>query len=122
MTALGGEMLGVRDFFAPMRSLVGADESEHGYAAFISYSHRGDGDLATVLQDRLQTFGRVWFRRRARRVFRDDTNLSAAPRLWVSIQTALEQSEWLIVLASHAAAESEWVRREVGWWLTHRSP
>jgi WD40 repeat protein len=115
-------MPGVREFFAPMRSAVGTDEPEDGYAAFISYSHESDREPAAVLQNLLERFGRVWFRRRARRVFRDDTNLSAAPQLWGSILRALEQSEWMIVLASRAAARSTWVRREVGWWLQNRSP
>ena len=29
---------------------------------------------------------------------------------------------WLVLLASPQAAASEWVNREVSWWLTHRSP
>ena len=111
----------LREFFAPVGSLARAHESEDGYSAFISYSHGSDRDLATVLQAELQKFGRVWYQRRARRVFRDDTNLTASPQLWGSIREALEQSEWLIVLASPAAARSPWVEQEIGWWLKNRS-
>ncbi len=59
---------------------------------------------------------------RALRVFRDKTGLSASPELWPSIEAALRESEHLILLASPRAAGSEWVEREIDWWLEHRSP
>ena len=68
------------------------------------------------------SFGRAWYQRRAIRVFRDDTNLSATPHLWGSIEEALSRSKWLILLASPDAAASPWVGRELAWWLAHRSP
>ena len=54
------------------------------------------------------------------RVFRDETNLSVNPALWGSIQQALEESAYFILLASARAAASKWVRREVEFWLEHR--
>ncbi len=103
---------------------VSVDSSSGGrprYAAFISYSHALDDALAPALQSGLEQFGRVWYRRRALRVFRDDSNLSATPHLWGSIEEALSNSEWFILLASPEAARSPWVSREIRWWLEHRS-
>jgi WD40 repeat protein len=90
------------------------------YAAFLSYSHALDGKLAPALQGGLQRFAKPWYRLRALRVFRDEANLSASPGLWSSIQTALESSEFFILLASPEAARSEWVAREVGYWVHHK--
>jgi WD40 repeat protein len=91
------------------------------YAAFISYSHALDGTLAPALQTSLEQFGRVWYRRRALRLFRDTTNLAATPHLWNSIERALGSSSWFILLASPDSARSMWVRREIDWWLANRS-
>ena len=48
------------------------------YKAFMSYSHAADGELAPSLQSALQVFLKPFYRRRAIRVFRDETNLSAS--------------------------------------------
>lgn len=90
------------------------------YNAFISYSHAVDGKLAPALQSGLHRFAKPWYRRRALHVFRDQTNLSLNPSLWSSIQTALDQSDWLILFASPKAAASKWVDREVEHWLKGR--
>jgi hypothetical protein len=45
-----------------------------------------------------------WYRRRALRVFRDDTGLAVTPHLWGTIEQALGQSRFLIVLTSPEAA------------------
>ena len=96
-------------------------EPETKYNAFISYSRRLDGDLARTLQPGLERFALPWYRRRrALHVFRDDADLSANPDLWRSIQEALEASEWLILLASPEAGRSEWINREVQWWLENK--
>ncbi len=91
-----------------------------GFDAFISYSHAADGRLAPQVQVGLQRFAKPWWRRRALRVFRDETGLAANPHLWASIEEALGASEWFVFLASPEAAGSEWVGRELGWWLAHR--
>ena len=91
------------------------------FDAFVSYSHAADGRLAPALQEGLQQFAKKWYRRRALRLFRDQTNLSANPGLWTSIQQALGDSRFFILLASPTAAESEWVAREVDAWR-HKSP
>jgi tetratricopeptide (TPR) repeat protein len=92
------------------------------YDAFISYSHASDRALAGSLQATLQRLGKPWYRRRALRLFRDDTSLSASPHLWPAIEEALQRSRFLILMASPDAANSAWVDREVAWWLDQRSP
>jgi hypothetical protein len=91
------------------------------YDAFISYSHAKDKPIATALQSVVQKLGKAWYRRRALRVFRDDTSLSATPHLWPSIEQAFSQSRFLILLASPDAAASRWVSQEVAYWLDHNS-
>jgi tetratricopeptide (TPR) repeat protein len=87
------------------------------YDAFISYSHAKDKPVAAALQSAIQKLGKPWYRRRALRVFRDDTSLSATPHLWSTIEQALAQSRFLILLASPEAAASQWVDREIAFWL-----
>jgi MTH538 TIR-like domain (DUF1863) len=91
------------------------------YDAFISYSHAKDKPIATALQSVVQKLGKPWYRRRALRLFRDDTSLSATPHLWPSIEQALSQSRFLILIASPEAAASRWVGQEIAYWLDHNS-
>jgi tetratricopeptide (TPR) repeat protein len=91
------------------------------YDAFVSYSHAKDKPIAAALQSVIQRLGKPWYQRRALRVFRDDTSLSATPQLWPSIEQALSQSRFLILLASPEAAASPWVNKEVAYWLEHKS-
>lgn len=90
------------------------------YQAFVSYSHTADTRLAPAIQLGLQRFAKPWYKISGMRVFRDETNLSVNPGLWTSIENSLRQSECFILLASPRAAESEWVQREVEFWLAHR--
>ncbi len=92
------------------------------YDAFISYSHAADGKLAPALQHGLQGFAKPWYRRRALRIFRDQTSLAATPELWPTIVRGLESARYFLLLASPEAAASHWVGREVTWWREHRSP
>jgi len=91
------------------------------FAAFISYSHSGDSRVAAAIQSGLQRLAKPWHKRRALNVFRDQTNLGASPGLWPAIESALQESEWFVLMASPEAAGSSWVRREIDWWLKHRS-
>src|SRR5947207_13985377 len=91
------------------------------YDAFISYSHAKDKPIAAALQSAVQKLGKPWYKRRALRVFRDDTSLSATPQLWPSIERALAQSRYFILLSSPDAAASTWVSKEVASWLDHNS-
>jgi WD40 repeat protein len=93
---------------------------ESVYDGFISYSHAADDLLAPRLQAGLQRFAKPWWKRRALRMFRDESSLSANPHLWSSITDALDQSGWFVLLLSPDAAESVWVNQEVEYWLEHK--
>ncbi len=95
--------------------------AEAGYDAFISYAHAVDGGIAPLLRQGLQDFARPWYRRRAARVFLDQSSMAVNPALWPTILQSLERSRVLILLASPASAASPWVGREIEWWLEHRS-
>jgi WD40 repeat protein len=102
------------------RQAGSTDARPDGYDGFISYSHARDGRLAPALQRGLHRFTKPWYRRRALRVFRDETNLAADPGLWSSIEQALASSRFFILLASPDAAASKWVDKEVRWWRSHK--
>ena len=93
---------------------------KRGYDAFISYSHRLDAAITARLQAELQRFAKPWYRMRALHVFRDQTSLAASPHLWTTIEEALADSSWLILMASPESARSGWVSREISWWRVHR--
>jgi hypothetical protein len=102
----------------PVREMLRSTGPDYG--AFISYSHKKDKPIAAAVQSVVQQLGKPWYRLRALRVFRDDTSLSATPHLWPSIERALQQSRFLILLASPEAAGSLWVNKEVAWWVDHK--
>lgn len=91
------------------------------YKAFISYSHAVDSKLAPAIQAALHRFAKPWYALRAIRTFRDKTGLSVSAALWNSIENALVNSEYFLLLASPEAAESVWVRKEVECWLRNHS-
>jgi len=91
-------------------------KKQFDYQAFISYSQSADENLSTCLQKGLQRFSKPWYRRRMARVFRDETTLTPNDSLQDSIQAALDNSEYFILLASPAAAKSQWVGREIDYW------
>ena len=91
------------------------------YKAFISYSHAADEKLAPALQKALQVLAKPWYKKQTFDVFRDQTDLSASPHLWQTIETALQSSEYLIFLASAKSSSSKWVTKELQYWLTHKS-
>ncbi|RWE79575.1 TIR domain-containing protein [Mesorhizobium sp.] len=87
------------------------------YDAFISYRHsKSQIDIARALQRGLHTLAKPWYRMRALHLYRDETNLSAEPNMWETIKRALDNSRYLILLASPKAASSEWVRKELEYW------
>ena len=99
-----------------------ATSSETVFDGFISYSHAADGLLAPRLQSALQRFAKPWWKRRALRVFRDESSLSANPHLWSSITEALDGSSWFVLLLSPDAAASLWVNQEIEYWVEHKDP
>ena len=92
------------------------------YNAFLSYSHSADTAFAAALHLALQRFAKPWNRRRALDVFRDQTDLSANPAVWSSIVSAMDQSEFLVLLASTGSAQSPWVVKELSHWRSSRPP
>jgi WD40 repeat protein len=92
------------------------------FDGFISYSHAADGRLAPAIQRGLHRLAKPWNRRRALWIFRDQTGLSVTPKLWTSIQEALDGSKHFVLLASPEAARSPWVNREIDHWLATKSP
>src|SRR5436305_1964106 len=91
------------------------------YDAFVSYSHRSDMRIAAALRDGLQSFAKTWYRPRALRIFLDQSGLSADSSLGSRIESALCDSQFLLLIASPDAANSVWVGREIAWWLENRS-
>ena len=87
------------------------------YDVFISYSHKADRDIAPRLQSGLEKLAKPWYRRRAMRVFRDETDLGANPDMWSEIEQKLTNSRNLILLCSPEAAKSRWVKKEIDHWL-----
>jgi TIR domain len=109
-----GDTESAREQFDPSEGVV--------YDGFISYSHAADDLLAPRLQDGLQRFAKPWWKRRALRMFRDESSLSANPHLWSSITDALDGSAWFVLLLSPEAAQSPWVDNEVEYWLERKDP
>jgi hypothetical protein len=87
------------------------------YAAFVSYSHSADRELARNLQRALERMGTPWYRARALHVFRDETDLTANPELWQYLTRALDAADFFVLLASPEAAASPWVNKELEYWL-----
>ncbi|MGC0410293.1 WD40 repeat protein [Streptomyces sp. SAI-195] len=86
------------------------------YAAFISYSHTPDTHRARLLRQALHTFARPWNRMRALRVFLDNAAMSMEHNLWSTVEQALGDSEYLLLLASPESRASKWVGKEIDWW------
>ena len=91
------------------------------YDAFLSYNHQ-DGAVAAGIHKGLHRIGRRVGRLNALRVFRDTTDMAANPDLWGKVTDAMDRSRYLIVVLSPRAAASEWVNKEVAYWLERRGP
>ena len=96
-----------------------SDDKRYEYFAFISYKHE-DMRWAKWLQQQIETYRLPGIIRKQaphlpkhiRPVFRDQTDISTGPLLQ-NLRQELQDSRFLIVLCSPAAAKSEWVNREV---------
>lgn len=90
------------------------------YRAFISYSS-SDRSVAEKLQRSLESYkipkplrrSGIHRNERVSPIFRDRSDLKASADLGQTIREALESSEYLIVLCSPAAANSQWVDKEI---------
>ncbi len=97
-----------------------ADRQTEQYDAFLAYSHAADGEIANVVARGLEVFAKAWYQTRALRIFRDTTSLSASPSLWSALEQGLLSSRYLIVLLSPEGARSEWLNREIRFFMQHR--
>lgn len=97
------------------------------YNAFISYRHAPqDIKVAAEVQRRLEQFKVPAAIRKATglkkidRIFRDKEELPITSDLNQTIENALNNSDYLIVICSHSTKESIWVQREIEFFLkTH---
>ncbi|MFT3899691.1 MAG: TIR domain-containing protein [Gordonia sp. (in: high G+C Gram-positive bacteria)] len=102
------------------RGGAGVSPTDH-FDAFISYAREPSAALAAQLQTSLEKFAKPWNKLRAMRVFRDDQSMAANTALWSTIERGLNESSHLILLVTPEAASSEWVDKEVRWWVEHKS-
>lgn len=94
--------------------------SAERFDAFISYARVPSTGLAVEVQTGLEKFAKPWNRLRAIRVFRDDASMSANSALWSTIERALQEAGWFILLATPEAAASTYVNNEVDWWVRRK--
>ena len=98
------------------------------YDAFISYKHAPlDNKVAAHVQSKLEHFHipakirKKTGMKRIQRVFRDKDELPITSDLGATISHALENSNYLIVICSHNTRKSEWVKREIQYFLKYHS-
>lgn len=110
-------------------------ESGVKYACFISYSHRGNNaQWAAWLQNALESYrvppGLVGQPNRAGKpipdrifpVFRDETSASGSHNLTKELMTALDRSEYLVVVCSPEAVKSRWMAEEIKYFKSRNKP
>jgi hypothetical protein len=87
------------------------------YKAFISYKNdEYNQKHATALYKALRKYERPSLKMCPIELFLDNYEMSVGAKLTSSIQKALQNSEYLIYLASNKAAKSEWVHEELKYW------
>lgn len=98
---------------------------DNKYTAFISYRHTmPDEAVAKKLHTLIETYSipsklkRSSGKKRMGRVFRDQEELPLSTDLGADIRTALENSEWLIVLCSPRYLESMWCKAELDYFIS----
>ena len=86
-----------------------------GYVAFISYKHAVNTAFAESLEKALKAYAKPMLARPIR-VFRDEKHLVPGNDLPKLIADALDNSDFLVLIASPEAAQSPWVHDEVQRW------
>lgn len=89
--------------------------ARYRYRAFISHRHHKQPAFVRRLELALKQYAKPLFRP-PMRIFRDENHLSPGVDLPQLIKSALDESEFLILLASPEAAASIWVREELRHW------
>src|SRR5215831_7420039 len=87
------------------------------YKAFISYKHGKSSDFARCLEQTLKAYAKPTLKPPLR-IFRDERHLKPGISLPKLIVEALDNSEFLILLASPEASRSEWVKDEISKWCS----
>lgn len=96
------------------------------YSAFISYRHQTpDQEIAKKLHHLIETYSvpsalRKDGARHPGKVFRDQEELPLSSDLGKDIETALDNSEWLICICSPRYLESRWCQRELEYFIGHK--
>ena len=97
---------------------------QHSYCAFISYRHLSpDQEIAKALHTAIETYRipagvrKQTGRKHMGMVFRDQEELPLSQDLGSDIRTALEHSEWLIVICSPRYLESKWCNAELDYFI-----
>lgn len=85
------------------------------YAAFLSYRHETLPRFVKQFELALKTYAKPLLEPPLK-IFRDENHLVPGIDLSALIQSALAESEFLILLASPEAAKSSWVRQELAYW------
>nr|VFK60560.1 MAG: TIR domain-containing protein [Candidatus Kentron sp. TUN] len=86
------------------------------FAAFISYKHVSSTSFAARLERALKSYAKPPLVARPRRIFRDENYLAPGVDLPRLIKEALDNSEFLLLLASPESAQSKWVQDELDLW------
>lgn len=96
------------------------------YCAFISYRHKElDKYVAKKLHTMIERYtipGELresWGGKKLGKVFRDEEELPVSSNLTDSICTALDNTDYLIVVCTPDTPESIWVEREIKYFLEH---
>nr|VFK55900.1 MAG: TIR domain-containing protein [Candidatus Kentron sp. TUN]VFK61940.1 MAG: TIR domain-containing protein [Candidatus Kentron sp. TUN] len=85
------------------------------FAAFISYKHVSSTSFAAQLERTLKSYAKPLLTR-PRKIFRDENYLAPGVDLPRLIKEALDNSEFLLLLASPESAQSPWVQSELDLW------
>lgn len=101
-------------------------EETREYCAFISYRHK---ELDKYVAKRIHTMierytvpgemREAWGDKKLGKVFRDEEELPVSSNLTDSICTALDHTQYLIVICTPDTPESIWVEREIKYFLEH---
>ena len=87
------------------------------YQAFISYKHSDfSREKAIDVEKALKKYAKPWWKPHIIKIFRDEKEMTPGSDLSISINNALENSEYMIYFASKEAAGSEWVQKELLKW------
>lgn len=85
------------------------------YKAFISYKHGRSTKFCECIEKSLKSYAKPLFRSPIK-VFRDEKHLVPSVSLPKLIHNALDESEFLLLVASEKAATSPWVKDELDYW------